>query len=116
MAVPTPKYKTEEQWKVIIFPEQFRSSARKELIKMEHLPVNRNEAKRLAPSPSPPPGIHQSDLDEDDENVNQLDECSSLYHLMQDCVVRSNRNWKACQPEVRALRECYEKRKNMQAK
>lgn len=50
---------------------------------MEHLPVNRNEAKGLAPSPSPPQGIHQSDLDEDDENVNQLDECSSLYHLMQ---------------------------------
>jgi len=47
--------------------------------------VNRSEAKGLAPPPPPPPprGIHQSDVDEDDENVNQLDECSSLYRLMQ---------------------------------
>ncbi|XP_014518142.2 uncharacterized protein LOC106775515 isoform X2 [Vigna radiata var. radiata] len=64
---------------------------------MEQLPDNRSEAKRLPP---PPQGIHQSDVDEDDENVNQLDECSYLYRLMQDCVVRSNRNWKACQPGI----------------
>ncbi|RDX83265.1 hypothetical protein CR513_35838, partial [Mucuna pruriens] len=83
---------------------------------MEHLPANRSEAKRLAPPPPPPQAHHQSDVDEDDENVNQLDECSSLYRLMQDCVVRSDRNWKKCQPEVHALRECFEKRKNMKGK
>ncbi|CAJ1962311.1 unnamed protein product [Sphenostylis stenocarpa] len=87
---------------------------------MEHIQVNRSEAERLAPSPptlhTPPQGMHQRDVDEDDENVNQLDECSSLYRLMQDCVVRSNRNWKVCQPEVHALRECFEKRKKMQGK
>ncbi|XP_047181064.1 uncharacterized protein LOC124847584 [Vigna umbellata] len=93
-------------------PSSLRSFVGEELIKMEQLPENRSEAKRLAP----PQGIHQSDVDEDDENVNQLNECSSLYRLMQDCVVRSNRNWKACQPEIHALRECSEKRKNVQGK
>ncbi|KAG4960199.1 hypothetical protein AAZX31_13G193900 [Glycine max] len=80
---------------------------------MEQLPANRSEAKPLA---APPQVLHQSDVDDDDENVNQLDECSSLYRLMQDCVVRTNRNWKECQPEVYALRECFEKRKNKQGK
>ncbi|XP_027932523.1 cytochrome c oxidase assembly factor 4 homolog, mitochondrial [Vigna unguiculata] len=96
-------------------PEEFEILRQK--VKMEQLPENLSETKRLAPSPPPPGGIHhQRDVDDDDENVNQLDECSSLYRLMQDCVVRSNRNWKVCQPEVHALRECFEKRKNMQGK
>ncbi|XP_047181066.1 uncharacterized protein LOC124847586 [Vigna umbellata] len=60
-------------------PSSLRSFVGEELIKMEQLPENRSEAKRLAP----PQGIHQSDVDEDDENVNQLNECSSLYRLMQ---------------------------------
>ncbi|CAI8590787.1 unnamed protein product [Vicia faba] len=55
--------------------------------------------------------LHTTDLDDEDENVKQLDECSSLYLLMQDCVVRSNRNWKECQKEIQALRECSENRK-----
>ncbi|KAK7303205.1 hypothetical protein RJT34_14107 [Clitoria ternatea] len=71
-------------------------------------PANRSEAKPPAPAPQP---LHQTDADEDDENVKQLDECSSLYLLMQDCVVRTNKDWKQCQPEVEALRECYERRK-----
>ncbi|MED6208062.1 hypothetical protein PIB30_041540 [Stylosanthes scabra] len=54
--------------------------------------------------------LHRSDADDDDENVKQLDECSVLYLAMQDCVVRSNRNWKECQPEVQALKECNEKK------
>ncbi|MED6133378.1 hypothetical protein PIB30_027803 [Stylosanthes scabra] len=54
--------------------------------------------------------LHRSDADDDDENVKQLDECSALYLAMQDCVVRSNRNWKECQPEVQALKECNEKK------
>ncbi|WVY93200.1 hypothetical protein V8G54_032288 [Vigna mungo] len=62
-------------------PSSLRSFFRKELIKMEQLPDNRSEAKRLAP---PPQVIHQSDVEEDDENVNQLDECSYLYRLMQE--------------------------------
>ena len=45
---------------------------------MEQLPANRSEAQ-----PPPPQVLHQSDVDEDDENVKQLDECSSLYRLMQ---------------------------------
>ncbi|XP_057431327.1 uncharacterized protein LOC130724168 [Lotus japonicus] len=78
---------------------------------MDKTPVNQSGAKPLIPPPQP---LHQSDADEDDENVKQLDECSSLYLLMQDCVVRSNRNWKECQQEVQALRECIEKRKKQE--
>ncbi|XP_061359684.1 uncharacterized protein LOC133303734 [Gastrolobium bilobum] len=79
---------------------------------MDEPPPNRSEAKPLAAAPP----FHQSDADEDDENVKQLDECSSLYLLMQDCVVRTNRNWKECQTEVQALRECFEKRKRKKDK
>ncbi|AES64315.1 putative cysteine alpha-hairpin motif superfamily [Medicago truncatula] len=77
-------------------------------IKMEQQPLNASEAKPLAPAQPP---LHKSDADDDDENVKQLDECSSLYLLMQDCIVRSNRNWKECQTEIQALRECSENRK-----
>ncbi|KAM4116187.1 hypothetical protein ACJW30_02G031400 [Castanea mollissima] len=41
--------------------------------------------------------LHQSDADDDDENVKQLNECSSLYLSLQDCLIKSNRNWKSCQ-------------------
>ncbi|KAK9265609.1 hypothetical protein L1049_012373 [Liquidambar formosana] len=41
--------------------------------------------------------LHQSDADDDDENVKQLRECSSLYLSLQDCLVKTNRNWKSCQ-------------------
>ncbi|CAN1854165.1 hypothetical protein LINPERHAP1_LOCUS41251 [Linum perenne] len=48
------------------------------------------------PSPPPPP-LHQSDADEEDESVKQLRECSSIYLSLQDCLVNTDRNWKACQ-------------------
>ncbi|KAE9594635.1 putative cysteine alpha-hairpin motif superfamily [Lupinus albus] len=75
---------------------------------MNQPPPNQNGEKPFAEvAPQP---LHQTDADEDDENVKQLDECSALYLLMQDCVVRSNRNWKQCQKEIQALKECSEKR------
>ncbi|KAL4642696.1 hypothetical protein ACB092_02G039100 [Castanea dentata] len=55
--------------------------------------------------------LHQSDADGDDENVKQLNECSSLYLSLQDCLIKSNRNWKSCQMEVQALKACNERRK-----
>ncbi|KAK6130412.1 hypothetical protein DH2020_035822 [Rehmannia glutinosa] len=62
--------------------------------------------------PSPPVAeMHQSDADEDDENVKQLRECSSVYLALQDCLVNSNRNWKSCQNEVQALKACNDRRK-----
>lgn len=84
-------------------------------------------------SPENQPPLHRSDADDDDENVRQLNECSSLYlslqvlhrrrdrHLLlyvlpkpqalkcilmvsaliytilQECLVKTDRNWKACQ-------------------
>ncbi|XP_065863488.1 uncharacterized protein [Euphorbia lathyris] len=55
--------------------------------------------------------LHQSDADEDDENVKQLRECSSLYLSLQDCLVDNNRNWKSCQKEVQALKACNDMKK-----
>ncbi|KAL0414676.1 UNVERIFIED_CONTAM: hypothetical protein Sradi_1669300 [Sesamum radiatum] len=89
-----------------------------------------------SPPPLPPTELHQSDADEDDQNVKQLRECSTLYlslqvqivfflpigdvnpkpihnirFIPQDCLVNSNRNWKSCQKEVQALKECNDRRK-----
>ncbi|KAJ9700169.1 hypothetical protein PVL29_005814 [Vitis rotundifolia] len=56
-------------------------------------------------------GLHQDDADEDDENVKQLQQCSSLYLLLQDCLVKTDRNWRSCQKEVQALKACNDRRK-----
>ncbi|KAK4795487.1 hypothetical protein SAY86_027813 [Trapa natans] len=63
------------------------------------------------PTASAPAPLHSDDADEDDENVKQLRECSSLYLSLQECLVNSNRNWKACQKEVQALKACNEGRR-----
>nr|XP_043608164.1 cytochrome c oxidase assembly factor 4 homolog, mitochondrial [Erigeron canadensis] len=53
---------------------------------------------------------HSNDADDDDDNVKQLQQCSSLYLLLQDCLITSNRDWKACQKEVQNLKACNEAR------
>ncbi|XP_062108503.1 uncharacterized protein LOC133819316 isoform X2 [Humulus lupulus] len=63
----------------------------------------------------PPPPLHQTDVDDDDDNVKQLKECSSLYLALQDCLVNTNRNWKSCQ-KVQALKSCNERKKNDKGK
>ncbi|KAM0954269.1 putative cysteine alpha-hairpin motif superfamily [Dioscorea sansibarensis] len=65
--------------------------------------------------PQPPPAaavLHQSEADEEDENVKQLHECSTIYLALQECLAQTNRNWKSCQPEVQALKECHMRRNN----
>ncbi|XVF38614.1 hypothetical protein REPUB_Repub20aG0117500 [Reevesia pubescens] len=59
---------------------------------------------KATPPPKSPPlsppqeaTLHQDDVTDEDENVKQLKECSALYLSLQDCVVKSNRNWKSCQ-------------------
>ncbi|KAG8068804.1 hypothetical protein GUJ93_ZPchr0005g16218 [Zizania palustris] len=65
---------------------------------------------RAEPPPPPPPPptptppalsqpLHTMDADEEDVNVKQLSECAALYLSLQDCLVESNRNWKACQAQ-----------------
>ncbi|PWA80269.1 hypothetical protein CTI12_AA198320 [Artemisia annua] len=61
-------------------------------------------------NPPPPSSVHQDDADEEDESVKQLQQCSFLYLSLQDCLVNSNRNWKACQKEVQDLKACNERR------
>ncbi|XP_051127859.1 uncharacterized protein LOC127249200 [Andrographis paniculata] len=70
-----------------------------------------NPSPNTSEGPQAPTGLHRSDADEDDENVKQLRECSSLYLALQDCLVNSNRNWRSCQKEVLALKTCNEKLK-----
>ncbi|KAG6764805.1 hypothetical protein POTOM_032292 [Populus tomentosa] len=75
--------------------------------------------KQAYTSPFPTPRqqpLHQSDADEDDDNVKQLKQCSSLYLSLQDCLVNSNRNWKSCQKEIQALKACNERMKNDKGK
>ncbi|KAH7858696.1 hypothetical protein Vadar_026849 [Vaccinium darrowii] len=62
-----------------------------------------------SPLPLQPP-LHQSNADEEDESVKQLNECSSLYLSLQDCLADTNRNWKSCQKQVQALKACNERR------
>ncbi|WCJ23626.1 Cox19-like CHCH family protein [Euphorbia peplus] len=62
------------------------------------------------PSPSLTPPLHQDDADDDDENVKQLRECSSVYLSLQECLIENNRNWKSCQKEVQALKACNDHR------
>ncbi|KAF3514863.1 hypothetical protein F2Q69_00000787 [Brassica cretica] len=59
---------------------------------MEKATENPNSETQPPPRPN-----HQMDADDDDENVKQLKECSSLYLSLQDCLVDSNRDWKSCQ-------------------
>nr|XP_009762392.1 PREDICTED: uncharacterized protein LOC104214430 [Nicotiana sylvestris] len=64
-----------------------------------------------APPSSPPlPPVHQDDADENDETVKQLNQCSSLYLSLQDCLINTDGNWKSCQKEVQALKACNERR------
>ncbi|PIA44725.1 hypothetical protein AQUCO_01700370v1 [Aquilegia coerulea] len=60
--------------------------------------------------------LHQDDADEEDENVKQLNQCSVLYLSLQDCLIEKDRNWKACQFEVQALKACHERRNKDQKK
>ncbi|KAL4290169.1 hypothetical protein GQ457_14G013790 [Hibiscus cannabinus] len=78
---------------------------------------------KAAPTPKSAPlspqqlaALHQDADDDDDDSVKQLKECSALYLSLQDCLVKSNRNWKSCQMEVQALKACNEKRKNSSGK
>lgn len=45
--------------------------------------VDRTPQKEEAKNQPQPPALHQADADEDDENVKQLNECSSLYLALQ---------------------------------
>ncbi|GJQ15110.1 hypothetical protein GpartN1_g7073.t1 [Galdieria partita] len=33
--------------------------------------------------------------------------CAQVYRKLEDCLADNNRNWSACQEQVKALKECY---------
>ncbi|CAK9208563.1 unnamed protein product [Sphagnum jensenii] len=64
-------------------------------------------------SPTAHPRTHKSsnkeeEEDDDDAAVQQLHDCAVLYKSLEDCLVNTDRNWKACQAEVKALKACYQ--------
>ncbi|ONI28543.1 hypothetical protein PRUPE_1G146700 [Prunus persica] len=61
-------------------------------------------------SQQPPPPLH-TEVEDDDENVKQLKDCSVIYLSLQ-----TDRNWKSCQVEVQALKACNERRNNGRGK
>ncbi|KAL6193860.1 PREDICTED: uncharacterized protein LOC101300050 [Fragaria vesca subsp. vesca] len=73
-------------------------------------PETQAEPKPSDQSKPPPPPLH-SEVEDDDENVKQLQECSALYLSLQDCLIKNDRNWKSCQLEVQALKQCNERKK-----
>ncbi|KAE8076922.1 hypothetical protein FH972_015540 [Carpinus fangiana] len=84
---------------------------------MEEQPRRPNLSERkqslVEPQAQQQPALHQSDAEEGNENVKQLNECSSIYLSLQDCLVKTDRNWKSCQMEVQALKACNERRKKV---
>ncbi|KAK9086643.1 hypothetical protein Syun_029037 [Stephania yunnanensis] len=72
--------------------------------------LKKTEERPLQSPSDPPKPLHEDDADEEDDNVKQLNECSSLYLSLQDCLINSNRNWKSCQKEVQALKACNDRR------
>ncbi|KAK8966161.1 hypothetical protein KSP40_PGU004123 [Platanthera guangdongensis] len=65
--------------------------------------MDKADAPPSAASSSQPPERHRTEADDEDENVKQLNECSSFYLSLQECLNRTNRNWKSCQPEVQGF-------------
>lgn len=54
--------------------------------------IEMEKVKENLKSETQPPPNHQMDADDDDENVKQLKECSSLYLSLQVCVCFPNHN------------------------
>eukprot|EP00249_Psilotum_nudum_P004922 c18422_g1_i1 orf=182-472(+) len=51
-----------------------------------------------SPSTSlPHPNHSDATPDLEDDNVKQLKECGQLYLDLQECLIRTDRNWTACQ-------------------
>eukprot|EP00897_Mesotaenium_endlicherianum_P006001 jgi/Mesen1/5429/ME000027S04801 len=51
--------------------------------------------------------------EDDDPSIKQLQNCAPLYMKLEDCLVETNRNWRACQKEVQALKACEEARRKL---
>ncbi|KAF0852999.1 mitochondrial CIV assembly protein Coa4 [Andalucia godoyi] len=43
----------------------------------------------------------------DFDRLVNLQGCGRYYQAVQECMERSERDWRACQSEVRAFRNCY---------
>ncbi|CAN4113523.1 unnamed protein product [Withania somnifera] len=73
--------------------------------------MDRQQTPNTPPTPPPlRPTVLHDDADEEDETVKQLNECSTVYLSLQDCLINNDRNWKSCQKEVQALKACNERR------
>lgn len=39
----------------------------------------------------------------------QKSSCAQVYRKLEDCLADNDRNWSACQEQVKALKECYKR-------
>ncbi|KAG0606283.1 hypothetical protein M758_9G128500 [Ceratodon purpureus] len=69
-----------------------------------------------SPRKNPPKAKEEGvgEEEEEDENVQQLEQCARAYKCLEDCLVKTDRNWRACQAEVKALKECHDAKANKQ--
>lgn len=61
--------------------------------------------------------LHAGSEGEGDEVVNQLgNSCAKRYFELEDCLAEHNRDWKKCQKEVKALKECGKREEELKNK
>ncbi len=66
---------------------------------------------RAPPPPSAPPAAAaHAPVDKDDPAVAALGECAPAYAALEACLGERGRDWRRCQDEVAALRECSARR------
>lgn len=62
---------------------------------------------------SPQPAATKTVQPEDDDAdplVEQLGQgCGKIYSALEACLAENDRDWRCCQDNVKALRECYDK-------
>nr|ABK20884.1 unknown [Picea sitchensis] len=59
------------------------------------------------------PSTHEGEVNEEDESLRQLKDCAQLYLNLQDCLIETNRDWRACQKEVKLLKTCHERKNKL---
>ncbi|KAL4519576.1 hypothetical protein Ndes2526B_g01839 [Nannochloris sp. 'desiccata'] len=62
--------------------------------------------------------LHKRRIQPDDSEVDPVvaqlgEDCSKLYAKLEECLCDNDRDWRACQKEVQALRSCHEKKNSL---
>ncbi len=69
-----------------------------------------SRARAPPPPPAPPAAAAHAPVADDDPAVAALGECAPAYAALEACLGERGRDWRRCQAEVAALRECSARR------